>query len=498
MNVLVVLIDSLNRHELACYADGAEAHTPNLDRLAARAWRFDNHFVGSLPCMPARRELLAGRKEMTWRAWGPLETYDHRLPALLRDAGMVTGIVTDHYHYWHESGNGYLQAFDSTTLVRGHERDAWRPPLPAGGRVPRWVRNIERDRPGEGLRYFANVRDFGGEEDFFPARVMTAACDWLDERPTDRPFYLQVESFDVHEPFHVPEPYASMYGPAPDDVDFTLWPPYQHRDELRAFMAAAEPAALDFVRSQYLGKLTMVDRWLGSLLDALDRHDLWDDTAVVLTTDHGHDLGGRGAFGKQFPHCDSHARIPLLVWDPRSPGRGRSVSGLTQTVDLFASLLELGGAAPVVTVSESFVPLLRDGGAGRPALLYGAFGTGACATDGEWRILKAPVAGGELYTYSSTLYDSAVGANTGPPVDHGHFIPGVPVPQWKVPFEVRHNQAAALEDVLVHADDDPVRPVNRWSREPVVRARMLELLEQLVEHEGAPPEQWARLGLRRP
>ena len=493
MNVVVVLIDSLNRHLLRAYGDSSVA-TPNVDRLARRAWRFDNHFVGSLPCMPARRELLAGRKEMLWRAWGPLEPYDPRLPDLLRAAGSTTAAVTDHYHYWEESGNGYLQSFDSTAMIRGHEIDFWRAPLADGAPLPRWARNIARWRPEGARRYYANVRDFRGEEDFFPARVMREAVRWLDAYDGERPFYLHVESFDVHEPFHVPEPYASMYGPPPDAVDFTVWPPYQRADELAAFMRATSEEELAFIRAQYAGKLTMVDRWLGELLDALDRHRLWDDTAVVLTTDHGHDLGEHGAFGKQFPHRDTHANIPLLVWNPRVPGEGRSVSALTSTVDVFPTVLELAGAQVPPCDGHSLVGLMERGAApSRDALLYGAFGTGACATDGEWTIIKAPRTDGPLYSYSTQLFRSLLADELCAPDAHGHFIPDVRYPQWRTPVTLTENKPLSFEDLLLRRDDEGA--ANRWASEPRQRRRMLDLLRELVDAEGAPPEQYERLGL---
>ncbi len=112
MNVILILIDSLNRHALSAYGP-SHIRTPNLDSFARRAWRFDNHFVGSLPCMPARREIYSGRRELMWRPWGSLEPQDARLPRLLEAQGYATAIVTDHYHYWEESANGYIQSFQT-------------------------------------------------------------------------------------------------------------------------------------------------------------------------------------------------------------------------------------------------------------------------------------------------------------------------------------------------------------------------------------------------
>jgi arylsulfatase A-like enzyme len=489
MNVLLVLIDSLNRGDLPAYG-GTEVETPNLDRLARRAWRFENHFVGSLPCMPARRELFAGFKELLWRPWGPLEAYDARLPRLVERSGYRTVLVTDHYHYWEESANGYLQSFQQTELIRGHEWDNWRGPLAPDEPLPAWVERIERWRPGAGRRYFANVRDFAGEEDFFPARTFRAAVGRLEElRP---PFFLQVESFDVHEPFHVPEPYRSMFGDPSGYDRFTVWPPYQDPVALRAFMAETTPEELAFVRSQYLAKVAMVDHALGALLDVLDRRGLWDDTAVVLTTDHGHDLGSRGVFGKQYPHWDSHARIPLFVWHPQHPGDGGAIEALTSTVDLFSTIAELAGVPVRARHGRSLLPLLAGDAAGPAALLYGTFGEGVCCTDGEWTLFKSPHGEGPLYSYSSLYVESLVVRGLAEPAGSGTFLPGVAVPQWRIPVE---RTPLSTEDFLFHRPSDPAQQQNLWAEEPAQRERLLGVLRDLVEYEGAPPEQLERLGL---
>jgi arylsulfatase A-like enzyme len=67
-NVAVVLLDSLNRYMLSAYG-ASEFDTPNLDRFAERATRFDNHVTGSLPCMPARHDILCGALDFLWKPW---------------------------------------------------------------------------------------------------------------------------------------------------------------------------------------------------------------------------------------------------------------------------------------------------------------------------------------------------------------------------------------------------------------------------------------------
>lgn len=497
MNVITVLIDSLNRHHLSAYG-ASPVSTPNLDAFAQRAWRFDNHFVGSLPCMPARRELLTGRKEFMWRPWGPIEPFDVRLPELLASNGYTTGIVTDHYHYWEEAANGYIESFQSSEMIRGHEIDNWKPPVGDDEPLPEWVQRIERWRPGQGRRYYGNVKDFQGEEDFFPAKVARGAAAWLDHYSQRAPFFLQVEMFDVHEPFHVPEPYASMYDGHDFDGDNTAmnWPPYQSKSLQAEFMDSASPESLAYVRSQYFGKITMVDHWLGTVFAKLDEYRLWEDTVVIVTTDHGHDLGERGVFGKSYPHYDSHANIPLFVWHPDFPGNGDSISALTSTVDVFGTVLDIAGVAmPETTHSKSLIGLMSgDSPVNRPGVIYGTFGQGVCVTDGEWTLFKSPDPdqAGELFLYSSLIYRPLGGRQFPAPADSGHFIPDVDLPQWKIPGRVHPH---TFENFLFHRTEDPWQGTDLWQSETSQRKRMLGLLEELLAQEGIPEEQWRRLGL---
>lgn len=491
MNVITVLIDSLNRHALNAYQP-SQIRTPNIDAFADRAVRFDNHIVGSLPCMPARREIFTGRKEMMWRPWGPLEPYDSRLPLLLQEQGYNSAIVTDHYHYWEEAANGYLQPFQSTTLIRGHELDNWKT-LESDKTLPKWVEQIENYRPGSGRRYHSNVKEFSSEDDFFPAKVFKEAAQWLKSNVDKEPFYLHVESFDVHEPFDVPEPYASMYGDSSLRNKFTLWPPYQDPEALARFNANTSPEELAFIGAQYAGKLTMVDHWFGHLLETLDEQNVWDDTVVIVTTDHGHDLGNRGVFGKQWPHFDSHANIPLWIYHPHQQVK-EPITALSTTVDLFATTLEIAGITAPKTHSKSLVPLLLGNtDSVREAHIYGTFGQGVCCTDGVSSIFKSPSPeNNPLFAYSCSIFDSLTVDTIHRPEAQGFFIEGIDLPQWQIPIEVT---PLTSENFLFNRKDDPQQVSNLWETEPEERKRMLELMGDLIAQEGAPEEQWQRLGL---
>ena len=106
MRVIMVMFDSLNRNMLNPYG-GNLAATPNFNRLAEHSVTFDNCYAGSLPCMPARRELHTGRYNFLHRSWGPLEPFDDSMPELLNHSGIHSHMVTDHYHYFEDGGATY-------------------------------------------------------------------------------------------------------------------------------------------------------------------------------------------------------------------------------------------------------------------------------------------------------------------------------------------------------------------------------------------------------
>ena len=124
-NLLVILLDSLNRHHLGCYG-GTEFDTPNLDRFAARSTRFTNHVTGSLPCMPARHDILVGAIDFLWRCWGSIEIWESSIVADIRAAGVPTVLFTDHPHLFETGGENYHTDFGAWDYLRGHEGDPWR------------------------------------------------------------------------------------------------------------------------------------------------------------------------------------------------------------------------------------------------------------------------------------------------------------------------------------------------------------------------------------
>jgi arylsulfatase A-like enzyme len=147
------------------------------------------------------------------------------------------------------------------------------------------------------------------------------------------------------------------------------------------------------VRAQYGGKLTMIDHWVGEVLDRLDRHGLWDDTVVILCTDHGHYLGEKDIWGKPaVPIYEPLGHIPLMISAPGvAPG---TCGALTTSVDLFATLADLFGVAGDVrqrTHGRSLLPLLSGAATSvRDWLVTGVWGREVHIIDGERKYARAP------------------------------------------------------------------------------------------------------------
>lgn len=495
MNTIVVLMDSLNFDCLTPYG-GSEVQMPNLRRLAERAVVFDNHFCGSLPCMPARRDLLTGRREFLWRGWGHIEPWDRHLATDAARCGYVTQMISDHYHYWEDAAHGYFEPFHGMEFVRGHELDFWdTAPL---GTPPEWAQSINRHRPrhwsrpgGWGDAYYGNARNFLHDESLFPcAQVLQKSADWLDRNHGHEKFLLWAEAFDPHEPHYLPEPYRTMYSPdGKDHPEFSCWPPYQNLAETEAFLGQASELELAWIRAQYQGKVTMVDHWLGRLLDRMDALDLWRNTTLILTTDHGHELcadrAAMNPYGKGYPHREAHARIPLLICHPQAEA-GHRVGALTTAVDVNATIRALcGDANPDGPDGRSLLPLvLGQTGTHREHVLFGDFGTGVCLATDDWILAQGCRSDVPLHWYSTT------GLRVSPEMTSGRFIPGIDIPQWRVPVP-----GCDLPSFLWRRKPFSLTPENRIDQEPAVVGQLRVLLRECLTTAGCPPETFKRLNL---
>jgi arylsulfatase A-like enzyme len=499
MNVLLLMIDSLNRNYLSPYG-AKDIDTPNFRRLARKCVTVDNHWTGSLPTMPTRHEVMAGRYEYPWRGWGPIEPYDVSLAQMCQGQDIVSMFLTDCYHYFAEGAGNYHSEFDGFEFLRGHERDNWKtaPVEPFGP-----YKKMIGERGEASAPYMKNTAAFRTERDFFGPRIMTEAAKWLDENHMHKKFFFVIDSFDTHEPFHVPPPYDKMFDP--DFIgESVIWPVYGSADRY-------PKEVVRNIRAQYLGKIAMLDKNLGLVLDRLDRYNLWDNTLVIATTDHGHHFGENGILGKNIPpYHTTLTHIPLFISLPGMKTRPGSHSKLlTSSIDLYptiAQALDLKPPRGYVVHGYSILPALQGKTKKIRDIAHTSyFGGPVVVTDGRWALHKFPNAANQpLATYGIRL--ERFHARVIEPylqADTGRFVPFTKAPVYRVKLKkppalgrTATDSGGGHPDLLfdLKIGDSSLRK-NVLRKNPRVAARLKKQLREEFKRIKAPKEHLERLEL---
>lgn len=399
MKAVMVMYDSLKRNYLPSYG-GKELELPNFARLARHVAVFENSYVCSMPCMPARRELHTGRANFLHRSWGPIEPFDDSMPELLKQHGVYTRIVTDHNHYVEDGGATYCTRYSTWECNRGQEGDPWQAsaapyptsthskPLPDG--APQGIKTLFERMHGQDMLNRAVCRDVA---DYPQARTFAQGLAFLRKNGGQDNWFLQIETFDPHEPFDAPREYIGRLFD-PDRISELDWPPYapvtETAEEIESF------------HKHYLALLAFCDESLGKVLDEFDRQELWNDTMLIVNTDHGYMLGEHGWWSKGcMPDYQETMQTPLFIWDPRSGAQGQRRKSLVQTIDLAPTLLDFFGVdIPVDMQGKPLGATIAQDEPVRQYALFGYHGGTLDITDGRYKLLLMPKADAHFYEYT--------------------------------------------------------------------------------------------------
>lgn len=490
MKAVMVMYDSLRFDYLPTYG-GKQVELPNFKRLAKHTVQFENSYVCSMPCMPARRELHTGRANFLHRSWGPLEPFDDSMPELLKQHNIYTRIATDHNHYVEDGGASYMQRYNTWACYRGQEGDPW---MGSAGPLPQTTHAnpLPENAPAQYKAHFTkmhgqdmlNRQAMDRKEKFPQYQTFEDGLNFIQNNHQYDNWYMQIETFDPHEPFCTPDEFISRVCD-PDTIGELDWPPYA---------PVSEPQEeIDSFKNHYLGLLLFCDESLGKVLDLFDEYNLWEDTMLIVNTDHGYMLGEHGWWSKgSMLDYQEVMRTPLFIYDPRSKKQNETRNALVQTIDLAPTLLEFFGVeVPKDMLGKGLRKTIEEDTPVREYALFGYHGSSLDITDGRYKLIvhvkeDAP----QLYDYTLMPTHmrnrfSVEEMRQAEFVEGFSFTKGMHV--LRIPTPVKHvNGLKRGEEVLFDLQEDPkeLHPIV----DEAVTKRLKEAMVALLKENDAPKE----------
>ena len=224
------------------------------------------------------------------------------------------------------------------------------------------------------------------------------AYELLKTNYKEQDWFLHLECFDPHEPFAAPDRFRSKSING-SQQEYT-WPQYRKSSD-------DTDEEIAEIKENYAALIRFCDEQLGRMLDFIDEKEMWNDTTIILTTDHGFMLGEHDWWGKlRMPFFNEIANIPLFIHDATTPNSwGTRINQLTQTTDISATILDLYNLSPCnYSTGKSILPLIRKKNeSSREVALYGIFGGSINATDGEFTYFLYPKPSSEEKLHEYTL-----------------------------------------------------------------------------------------------
>lgn len=406
-NVLFIALDDL-RPFLGCYGHSL-AHTPHMDRLAARGMRFTRAYSLEALCNPSRTAIMTGlRPDTTGVTHNRVDFRETTpdaltLPQHFRNHGYLTTCVGKVYHgrypdppsWSHDPepvGWSYRRPYHGYQLDENRER------------VRRRYEKMKERYSGPGAwgascgppTEAADVPDTGYRD----GHIAEAAVATLRKIRNER-FFLGVGFHLPHLPLTAPTKYWDLYDRSdialaansepPENVPAVAWhPSFEFRARMEVPKTGPIPDDLARrVKHAYLASASYVDAQVGKVLRELDELGLRDNTIVVLWADHGFHLGEQGMWCKA-TNFETALQVPLIVSTPDEMARGQASNGLVELIDMYPTLCDLAGLpVPGEVEGHSFAPLLRDPQAQWKRAIFGQF---PCPALREWAGLPLPEA----------------------------------------------------------------------------------------------------------
>jgi arylsulfatase A-like enzyme len=364
LNILLITLDQLRGDALSA-ADHPIVKTPHLDRLSREGVRCARHYSQAAPCSPGRASLYTGLYQLNHRVvanGAPLDRRFDNIAWAARRAGYrptLFGYTDQAIDPREATGPGDPRLSTYEEVLPGFEAEVYWP----SGRMDAWIDWLREKGCAVGPDAFAAlVTEPERPEDLsLSAFLAGRLIDWISVQ--DGPWFAHLSQLRPHPPYAAAGRFAAMYDPdkmpAPIAPASRRSPLHEKLLGVRGLAAPTDAAAMRSISAQYFGMVSEVDDQLGRIWAALESAGQWDDTYILVTADHGEQLGDHGLIQKAGFFEQSY-HIPCLVRDPRIPAtHGRVIEAFTENVDVFPTLAQaMGLEIPAQCDGASLAPLL--------------------------------------------------------------------------------------------------------------------------------------------
>jgi iduronate 2-sulfatase len=399
-NVLFIATDDW-RVELGCYGTPGMI-TPNVDKLAAGAVRFDRAYCQFPLCNPSRTSMLSGRHPYTTGVLNNDISFREKnpewvtLPQHFKDNGYYTASTGKIYHGGLDDPKAW------TEVARGQVprgRGLPKPPSSLPPQAQAKPGGKKRQDPAHSDRIVIMEGDGEDHPDYYTA---LKGIELLEKHQAE-PFFIAVGFTKPHSPPTAPKRFFDLHAPAkielpPDFAARPAAPPgfpvasIPPRSGDLFINRDASPEEARKMIQAYRASASWTDWNTGRVLDALERLGLAKNTIVIFFGDHGYHLGEKGKWSKHGSLYEVGARVPLVVRLPGAAGNGKVCARTVQLLDVYPTLAELCGL-PKQTALEghSFATLLNDPAAAWDHPAFTVTNTGGKAVRTErWRYAEFP------------------------------------------------------------------------------------------------------------
>ncbi len=365
MNILLITLDQFRGDCLSSLGHPI-LRTPHLDRLAAEGVHFARHYSQCAPCGPGRASLYTGLYQSNHRVVAngtPLDRRFDNIALAARRAGYVPtlfGYTDQSIDPRDASGPDDPGLYTYESILPGFETGIHLS-APESGQWIEWLRARGHDVPDD---YGAALSSEPQRpaEDSASAYLVDELTAWIGRQ--NGPWFAHLSQLRPHPPYWAAGKFSKLYDPdampAPLSPAETRHPMHERMLATRGMAATADPARMRNIKAQYYGMISEADHQLGRLWAALESAGQWDNTVIVVTADHGEQLGDHGLIQK-LGWFEQSYYIPAIVRDPRAKAaHGRVVRAFTEGVDIVPTLcVAMQTPIPAQSDGRALTPFLH-------------------------------------------------------------------------------------------------------------------------------------------